>query len=272
MIISNTAIQFMEGFCAAWASQNPDQLLPYYSKAVEAFDAEDYGTTYHYSTVNHALSTYFKNGDFYVITNSFFITDDGHYSAVIGIFFEKDGDKYNSVPAMSLLEINGSQVIWEYDYYAGCISKKYPLPEIHISASETSVSENEITNLKSKLSNWVSANNGKDLDSISSYYAENASCITMIRPDWLVQTRSQMLNNLEKKFADENFNTFLENVFISPNGQYAAVQGEYKIDDKQPQPIIMLLEIENKVIVRQYLYVKNPIYEEFLTKLNSTNS
>jgi ketosteroid isomerase-like protein len=255
-------IEFMKGFGNAWSSQNPDELLPYYSKDVKAFDAGSYHVTYTYTIIENVVSTHVKNGDFYFELNSFFITDNGNFSAFIGTFLEKNGNGYTSIPAMSMLEILDGQVIWEYDYYAGSFSETYPLPEIPISASKHTLSEEESANIKSNLMNWKLAFNNYDLDTLSTFYSDQASCINMIAPEWVVQTKSQMLDNLDEKFSDENLSVIIEDFFVSANGQYAAVQGEVKLIDETPQPIIMLLEIKDGEIIQQYLYLDDPVYYE----------
>ncbi len=257
-----SAIEFMEGFVKAWSSFDPDELLPYYSKDVRAYDSGAYHVSYPYATVENFVSSYVKNGNIIIELTSFFIADDGHFSASIGMWSEKRRNEYASVPIMSMFEIQEGQVIWEYDYYAGSMSEAYPLPEIPISASQHTLSENESAQIKTSLLNWEAAFNKKDLNTLSTFYSERASCINMIAPEWVVQTKTQMLDNLDDKFSGNNFNVLLEDFFISANGQYVAVQGEFQLVDETPQPIIMLIEIKNGEIVRQYLYLDDPIYYE----------
>ena len=184
--------------------------------------------------------------------------------ALIGNWLELHNGNYTSVPSMSLLEIDDGQVVWEYDYYAGGMSENYPMPGIPLAASEVLASEDEIAQIKDMLSSWVSANNEQDIESIETFYAENASSLIMCKPEWIVQNKSQMKINFAERFADETLTMTLVDTFVSANGQYAVVQGELEIVDKQPQPFVMLIEIEGGKIVKQYIYLNHKLYcEEF---------
>lgn len=253
-------IQYMEDFGKAWASRNPDEILPYYSENVSVFDSGSYHVNMGYAIVRDVVSTFVKSGRLLFEMDSFFITEDGRFSAFIGTLSFKQGDGYLTVPAMSIFEIQEGQMIWEYDYAGGSLSETYLLPEVPISASKHTLTEEESINLNSILLNWKEAFDHKDINTLSAYYSDQALCIHMIAPDWLVQTKSQMLESLNDKFSNNNFNVIIENYYISANGQYTAVQGEYQLPDEKPQPIIFLLEIIDGKIINQYVYLDNPIY------------
>ena len=255
-----SAIAFMEGFVMAWASLDPDELLPYYSEDVKAYDSSAYHVTYTYVTVKDFVSGHDKNSNMIFELTSFFIADDGRFSASTGMMSIKHRDGWASVPTMSMFEIHDGQVIWEYDYYAGSMSETYPLPEIPLSASQHTLTEDESAQIKSILMNWEAAFNNFDLETLSTFYSDQASCINMIAPEWVVQPKDQMLDNFEDKFSDDKLGMILQDFFISANGQYVAVQGEFQLIDETPQPIIMLLELKNGEIIQQYLYLDDPVY------------
>ena len=87
----------------------------------------------------------------------------------------------------------------------------------------------------------------------------------MADPEWVIQTKNQLLSHLGEAFADKTVTATLGDTFVSANGQYVAVQGELLIADKHPQPFIMLLEIENGKIIMQYIFLSNQLYYEFFT-------
>ncbi len=120
---------------------------------------------------------------------SFLVTEDGHFAALFGLWYTRHGDEYTAVPSMSLVEIENGLVVWEYDYYAAGMSEIYALPEIPLAASEVSISETEMAAIKDMLSSWVSAYNDRDVQSIASFYGEDASNFIMSKPEWIVQTK-----------------------------------------------------------------------------------
>ncbi len=261
LLENDTSIELVEKFGAGWASQDPDLLLPLYSKDVEALDAGSFGITYHYSTVAFALSL-LEKGEFYFDMTSYFVTNDGRYAALIGNWFELHNGEYTFVPALSLLGIDDGQVVWEYDYYAGENNENYPIQEIPLTASEVRISEEKIAQIEDILSNWVLANNEQDLESIATFYADDSSSVAMCIPEWIVQTKNQMSNNLGEQFADETLSMTLGDTFVSANGQYAAVQGVLEIVDVKPQPFVMLIEIEDGKIIKQNIYLNHKLYCE----------
>jgi lysophospholipase L1-like esterase/ketosteroid isomerase-like protein len=245
-------VDLVQAFATAWGSQDPDQVMPFYSNDIEAYDASMYGQVFDYSEVESVLTgDPYQRDRFVWEMDSFFVSDDGRFAALIGTF--KDGNTIT--PCMSLVEFKDNQIVWEYDYYGGALSDEFALPEIPASASQLAASKQVITETKTMLSDWEAAYNHENAQDVISYYADQASFTYITGPQWVVFTKDQLLDDLMNGFSSEHFSFQLDKFYLSSDGHFAAVQGIYADEFINESPMITLLEIENGEIVEQYVYI-----------------
>lgn len=241
----------------AWASQDPDEIVPLYSEDIKAFDASSYEEVVEYPEVVQVINNYFRNGKFVWDITSFFIADDYRIAGLVGTFKIRSFDEYTTLPAFSLNEIKNDQIIWEFDYYGSAMSDIYTIPEIPISASLDTASEEEIEKTKLMITEWENAYNNEDINAFLSFYSDQATCSYLISPEWIVLTKNQMLDDLNDKFTNERLRSEYQDFFLSENGQFAAIQGVYEVLHNATEPIIILLEIKGFKIIREYVFLEN---------------
>jgi hypothetical protein len=153
------------------------------------------------------------------------------------------------------VEIDEGQIVWEYDYYGGAWSDIYPLPEIPSTTSQLTASSSQvIAETKVMLTDWEAAYNNKDAQAFISFYSDQATCTDIIRPEWHVFTKNQLLEATVSRFNNEQLNSRLGNFFVSKDGHYAAVQGLYG-----KKPMVILLKIDNAKIVEQFVYINSSL-------------
>lgn len=248
--------KLIEGFAAAWAAHNPDELISYYSEDVKSYDATSGGVYYDYLTINDVLHHDYVNGAFDVRISSFFVSDDDRFAATVGTFAQKDSSgKMLTIPYVSLLEISAGQIVWVYDYYGGSSSKALPLQTIPASANQPAASIQVLNGARAMITDWETAYNSKDTQVFMSFYADQAKYTQVIDPDWLVFSKDMLLTDITSKFSSEKFLSRLENFFISKDGRFVAVQGSYDDAKTMDTPLVILLVVENGKIMEQWDYL-----------------
>jgi hypothetical protein len=254
--------KLMKGFAAAWAAHASDELLSYYSQNVKSYDATAYGQISNYSEINHVLHGAYLNGAFDVKIVSFFVSEDGRFAATVGTFAEKDSSgRFFPKPYVSLLKVDQSKIVWVYDYYGGSASKIFPPQEIPDTANQPASSTQIVPETKTIVTEWEKAYNGKDSQAFISFYADEAKYIQVIAPEWHVFTKDKLSQEMTSKFRSENFDSKLNDFFISADGHFVAVQGIYTDAKASEMPMVILMKIENGKITEQYDYL---VYEEDL--------
>jgi ketosteroid isomerase-like protein len=248
--------KLIRAFAAAWDGRDADKLLAYYSEEVKSYDATAYGMWFDYALIDDVLHSYFLNGEIKVDISSFFVSDDGRYAATFGTYAEKDASGgYDPVPYVSLIRVEQDKIVWVYDYYGGTSSEALPLQEIPASASRPASSDQAIADARSMVAGWETAYNSKDIDTFSSYYADQANYTQVVKPEWRVLAKEALLEDMTSRFSDAQFTSSVADFFISADGHYAAVQGTY--DDAQVNlvPMVIILKMENGRIIEQYDYL-----------------
>ena len=77
----------------------------------------------------------------------------------------------------------------------------------------------------------------------------------MIAPEWSVLTKGAFSEFVTDRFGRPTFQSTLKDFFISPDGRFAAVQGTYDDEGVSEKPMVILLELQDGKILREYDYL-----------------
>ncbi len=249
----------MKEFLSAWASYDPDKISAFYADDVKSYDATAGGVPFSKGDIIGVLHSGHLKSDFDVKLNSFFVSDDGHFAATIGAFTERDtSGEMIPKPYVSLLEFRGNEIIWVYDYYGGWLSETFPLQSFPPSANQPAESK-KVDKVRSTIEKWTAAYNARDVESFLSFYSDQAEIIDVIAPEWRTLTKKTLEQDVTPKFNSDKFKSNLDTNFISADGSFVAVQGIYKDAKTVKTPMVIILEVENGLIIKQTDYL---IYKE----------
>ena len=105
---------------------------------------------------------------------------------------------------------------------------------------------------------WMDAYQSLDADKLMSYYAEDVVYLNVVIKDFGTVTYNGLNKSIHKDFQKEGFRMELVSSFISPDGKFAAVQGNYydlnRSGRQISMPIAIILEFQDGRIVRETDY------------------
>jgi hypothetical protein len=111
-------------YASAYQAKEVDSYLSLFSKDADYFD---YGVQVHKKIrqLKEELRLSFQREEFRLVINSFFISSDGRFAALMGTYTdtERSGRRI-SVPIVSILEFHNGEIIKESLYYDGSDFKR----------------------------------------------------------------------------------------------------------------------------------------------------
>jgi ketosteroid isomerase-like protein len=241
----------VKDFIAAVTAHDSEKIVSFYSQDIEAYDAtETYANNF--STVSYFYRDMYKNGPFDFKMTSFFITPDGRFAVAVGTF-TGPGDSSNLVtqPAVNLFQFKDSKIIWEYDYYGGGTGGPLPVQSIPASANQN-VGGLDLT--RTGIAHWEAAYNNRDAEIFLGMYAEQAEIIEVVNPKWKIFQKSDYEKEVNINFSRPQFASRLDHFYISANGRFAAIQGTFQDQNVPERPMVIMVEVENGKIIKQYTY------------------
>jgi ketosteroid isomerase-like protein len=247
-------VELVRGFLAAYDARDAEKLITYYSQDARAYDAGFPETAYYFSDIENVFRYNFAQGGFSFTNISFFTSDDGNFAALLGIYSEGNiVDAEHSNPSIILLQFKEGKITWEFDGYGG--KGDGPLPPMTIPESANQPASARIVDqTKAAIEKWKTAHNSRNAQEFLSLYTEQVEYKDIISPAWRALTRKTLEEEVNANFNDRQYQSQLESFFVSPNGRFAAARGTYQ-DQKTPSiPMIVILEIENGMIIKQYNY------------------
>jgi ketosteroid isomerase-like protein len=250
------ARELIQEFATAWAGDDPDELLDFYSVDVKSYDATAYGLVFDHSTIDHVLHGDWLNGYFKVNIVSFFVSVSGSFAATIGTFASRNSSGgYEPLPYVSLVEVNQGRIVEVHDYYGGSMSAMLPLQSLPESASQPAASGQIVDETSTAVTAWEAAVNSLDIQAYLLSYADKVKITRVIKPDWQVLTKDLMTQDVTIRFNSPGFAPHLQDFFVSSDGRYVAVQGIYNDANVSDLSMVILLEVEDGKIVEEYDYI-----------------
>jgi ketosteroid isomerase-like protein len=248
--------QLIKGFAAAWAADDPDRLLSYYSTDVKSYDSTSGGLIYGYWTIDSVLHLDWANGAFVVNIPSYFVSYDGRFAATLGTFSQKDSSgAYILTPYVSLVEVSGDKLVWIYDYYGGISEQGLPMQSIPADANQPDATGQVVAATSSMVTAWEAAYNDKDTEAFLFFYADEAKLTQVIDPEWREFTKNSLEQEMTSQFASEKFVSQLADFFVSADGHFVAVQGTYDDAKTMDTPMVIILEVRDGKIIAEYDYL-----------------
>jgi len=257
----------VEAFAAAWAAEDPDALSAFYADELRSYDATAGGAAFDKSTIDSVLHGMWVRGAFEVALTSYFVSSDGRFAATLGTFSEQD-ESGNLVPKpyASLLAFENDQIVWVYDYYGGALSNTEPMPVISLSTVDPGSPEalSAIAEATATIEQWIAAYNDRDAETFLTFYADEARYVDVVGPDWRIMTKAELAADVASHFPRAEFESRLEPsfgsvvdlFFVSADGHFAAAQGAYEDQGTIiAKPMVVILEIQDGAIVRQYNFI-----------------
>jgi len=257
----------MKILAEAWHTENGELMGPLYSDKIIGFDAietQTSGWTFDKAGVDAMRSdpTFWAN--FNVGELTYFVSQDGKFGAFATIF-DFTPIYRGILPASEINAWEDGKLIFSYDYYGGMVSstEQSPVYPKRTLDPESTQAKKNIDSSFSLVSKWQKAFNNRDLSAYSSCYSETLKYIDMARSEWRILTKDLLVKDAEAHFAKESFKSKLEasekspipkGFFISADGRYAAAQGDYIDEGFLSTPMMVVLEIENGLIIKQYNY------------------
>jgi ketosteroid isomerase-like protein len=264
---------FMTTWNSAWsAKRDRDALSSLYSDDVMYYDTTVGVITKSDMDAMGKDPSWWKS--FRLKLKSFFVSPDGRFAAILGrIAIRDDAGNLPWQPAASVHAFANDKIVWEYDYYGGEPSKsKQTEPMLTISRSAAAAgspaAKAAVAASTATIQRWLVAFNGRDATTFLSFYAEKARYVDVVSPRWRVMSKSQLAADVASRFPTSEFASKLEpepespmdaGFFVSADGRLAAVQGTYADETAGgslvDQPMLVILELKDGEIVRQYDYM-----------------
>jgi len=257
----------MKILAEAWHTENGTLMGPLYSDVVIGFDAIETQTSGWF--FNKASADSMRNdpkfwANFDIGELTYFVSQDGKFGAFATIF--DFTPIYRGVlPASEMNAWVDGKIVFSYDYYGGTVSttEKIPVyPQRSLDPESTLAKENVAASFE-LVTKWQKAYNGRKLTDYMSCYSATAKYIDMARTDWRILSKDQLAQDSEAHFAKATFKSKLQasykspipnGFFVSADGHYAAAQGDYIDEGFKSTPMMVVLEIEDGLIIRQYNY------------------
>lgn len=195
---------------------------------------------------------------------SYFVADDGRF-AVFSSQFISSSDASGLVPIAALYALDDQQLVYAYDYYSGAMSLTQPPPVIRSIKIPSNVKTVDLIDQSTQtVENWFHAYNERNPAAYLACYSENAQHIELVRPDWRVLTKEALAIDIAARFSSAAFTAHLaapygspleKGYFVSADGHYAAAQGQYEDAGIDVVPMLVVLELADGQIIREYLYM-----------------
>jgi ketosteroid isomerase-like protein len=252
----------MQAWATGWSTEDPDLLSPLYAEDVRGYDADEPGWSWNKVDAEEMLRDPGWWANFDVGGHSYFVTADGRFAAALATFTAPVAGR-DRVPAASVVAFRNGRIVWNYDYYGGVASSTESMlafpPSVADAASpdaQAAVAETTAT-----LEAWLAAFNGRDAEAFLAAYADGATYIDVVGPEWRVMDRTELAADVAAHFPRAEFATRLEPpagspvdpYLVSADGRFAAVQGTYQDQGiSDATPMVVFVEMREGRIVRQY--------------------
>lgn len=258
------AESIMLKFYTGWVDKDGESLSAMYSDDTIGFDALAPGWSYDKAYVDKMS----KSASYWESINTsdvgtFFVSPDGSFSAHVTITSYTDKGEF---PLASVYALDNDLISFSYDYYGGSFSDSELL--LSFDPRTLDPGSNSAKELVEKSSatmmKWQTAFNNRDVESYLSCFAEDAKYIDVAKSDWRVMNKSDLKLVVNSCFARNDYKSKLEQssespipngCFVSADGHYAAAQGYYKDTETSTYPMLVFLEFNDGIIVKQYNYM-----------------
>ena len=259
-----SAESVMDRLAKAWLDEDGDAFLSLISDESVVYDARQLGLTSDAKAIRAMLANPDWWNHFDIGPGSYFVADDGRFAIYLSTFFSV-WDASGLVPIAALYALDDQQLVYVYDYYGGAMSLTQPLPAIRSRKSLSNAATVElIDQSKQTVENWFRAYNERDPAAYLACYSDHAQHIELVRPDWRVLTKEALAIDIAARFPSAAFTAYLaapygspleDGYFVSADGHYAAAQGQYEDAGIDVVPMLVVLELTDGQIIREYLYM-----------------
>jgi ketosteroid isomerase-like protein len=255
----------MDRVVKAWHDEDGALFLTLMADDLVIYDARQIGFT----TSAKDAASMVQRADWWsqidMSPGAYFVAQDGRFAVFVSTLF-MTSDTPGLYPVAALYAIKDGQCNYIYDYYGGIMSLTQPQPAIRSRklnprSVETRAAVDESTSL---VETWLKAYNQRDETTYLDCYADDAQQVKLIRPSWRVLSKSELAVDVAARFRRTDFLARLEppfgsplvqGFFVSADGRYAAVQGRYADFGTDPVPMLVILELADGRIIRDYAYL-----------------
>lgn len=257
----------MKILAEAWHTENGTLMGPLYSDAIIGFDAietQTSGWSFNKEGVDAMRNDpeFWANFDIGELT--YFVSQDGKYGAFATIF-DFTPIHRGVLPASEMNAWVDGKLVYSYDYYGGMVNsiEKSPVYPERTLDPESTLAKESVSASFDVVTKWQKAYNGRKLTEFMSCYSATVKYIDMTRTEWRIMSKDLLAKDTEAHFAKATFKSKLQasnkspipnGFFVSADGHYAAAQGDYIDEGFKSTPMMVVLEIEDGSIIRQYNY------------------
>jgi len=260
-----TAESVMDRVVKAWHDEDGALFLTLTADDLVIYDARQIGFT----TSAKDAASMVQRAEWWnqieMSPGAYFVAQDGRFAVFVSTLFMAS-DTPCLYPVAALYAIKNGKLNYIYDYYGGIMSLTQPQPAIRSrKLNPRSVETRAIVDESTALvETWLKAYNQRDEKTYLACYADDAQQVKMIRPNWRVLSKSELAVDVTARFRRTDFLAKLEppyaspldqGFFVSADGRYAAAQGQYSDFGTDPVPMLIILELANGQIIREYTYM-----------------
>ena len=259
-----TAESVMDKLGAAFSKEDGDAVLSLF--ADDCFGYDGIGEENGEYISRQDIEGYCKSAEWWdmveSIPESCFVSQDGSFAA-LQYLTTVEGRGANL--QVNIYAIKDGKISFFFDYYGGPQSEgegktSFKPMTLDPGSSEAMAAVEQANTLVQK---WRNAFNDRDAVTYLSCYDDAVRHIDVVKTEWRIMNKAELDANITSSFARSAFGSKLEaslqspvpdGFFVSSDGRYAAVQGSYKDEGVRRRPMLVILEIKDGRIVRQYNY------------------
>lgn len=256
----------MDKHIAGWITEDPDVLMSTFEDDFIGFDALNPGWSYDFQYAEGKARDSSYWGSIAISEGSSFVSNDGMFGVNLSkMYFALPG--LGELPNVHIVAFRAGKVVFSYDYYGGAMSGTEPLPAFSPRTIEPGSDEavKLVEEATATVKKWQKAYNERNIEEYVSCFAEDVKYVDIVKPDWRIMTKGELLTDVKSKFSSTAFKSKLsasvsspipDGFFVSSDGHYAAAQGTYEEAGKvSAKPMAVILEIQKGKIVKQYNFI-----------------
>lgn len=256
---------FLVKWGEAWQKEDGVALLSMFTEDIIGFDAQAPGWSYDKTFIDLvANSTAYWDSISTPQMGTSFVSPDGRFCAAVNESTIDNGKKV--VPIASVYVLKDEKVDFAFDYYGGSLSETGPqFSFVPRTLDPGSDEAKKLVEMASAIvAKWRTSYNSRDTEAYLACFAGDAICVDVVEPEWRVLSKTELNADVTSRFARPSFESRIaasaqspipEGCFVSADGRYAAAQGNYKDKGTKDYPMLIFLEIQNGLIVKQYNYL-----------------
>lgn len=264
--------EIMEAFFKAWVDKDGEALMSMYSDDTIGFDAMAPGWSYdkEYAEVKSKSEAYWTgfNADF----GTYFVSPDGSFIAHLATVDYAGIGKY---PISSIYALTDQKISFSYDYYGGSFGE--PGNEFSIEPRtadpDSEAAKSSVIIASDTVQKWRTSFNDRNADAFLSCFSEDAIYVDVVYQEWRIMSITDLTADVNSNFQRQTFKSRIEaseksplpdGCFVSADGHYAAAQGYFFNEGIRKVPMMIILEIKDGLILKQYNYmlIENSILQQ----------